>query len=193
MIGKGKERYTLIVSISLVLLFLPFSGLAQAVSSLKFIENKNQWPHTVDYAARIPGGRLFLSPAQFSVYLLDQKKLEDGHLHKHGLVNESDGNVMYDDDAINGHLLQIDFLNANLSSQPQAFNRSKEYYNYFIGNDSSKWASNVYAYSELVYPSIYEGIDLKISSVHDNLKYDFVVKNFSCHAWSFSNYLRWQL
>ncbi len=169
------ERHTLIVSISLALLFIPFSGLAQVGSSLKFIENKNQWAQEVDYAARIPGGRLFLSPAQFSVYLFDQKKLEDDHLHKHRLVNESDGNVM-PDDAINGHLLQIDFLNANLTSQPQAFNRSTEYYNYFTGNDSSKWASNVYAYSELIYPSLYEGIDLKISSIHDNLKYDFVVK-----------------
>ena len=159
-----------------MLLFLSFSGLAQIVPALKFIENKNQWPNTVDYAARIPGGRLFLSPGQFSVYLIDQNKLDQKHLHAQGEVSEADGSYADEDDDIQGHYFQINFLGADFSTKPQSFGKSKEYYNFFLGNDSLHWASRAYAYSELVYPSLYAGVDLKISSVHDNLKYDFVVK-----------------
>jgi hypothetical protein len=159
-----------------ILLLLSYSGLAQNQPLLKFIENKNQWDNPVDYAARIPGGGLFLSATQFSVYLIDQEKLNQKHLHGHDEVSEADGRYMDDDHDIQGHYLQLNFLDADVSVKPQGFKKSKEYYNFFLGNDSTHWASRAYAYAELKYPSIYVGIDLKISSIQDNLKYDFVVR-----------------
>lgn len=161
---------------SIVTLYLSFPGFAQTEPSIKFIENKNQWDPSVDFAARIPGGRLFLSPGQFSVYLIDQQKLDHQHFESHGKSSEADGAYHDDDNEIQGHYLQINFLNAHLS-QPQGYKKTKEYYNFFLGDDSSRWASNAYAYHELMYPSVYNGIDLKISSVGDNLKYDFVVRS----------------
>jgi hypothetical protein len=168
------ERNAFLV-ISSLLLF-SFSGLAQDQPLLKFIENKNQWPGTVDYATRIPGGRLFLSPTQFSVYLIDQEKIDHKHLQSHGEISEADGSHLDEDNDIQGHYLQLNFLGANVSAAPQSFKKSKEYYNYFLGSDSTHWASGAYAYGEIIYPSLYSGIDLRISSVRDNLKYDLLVE-----------------
>jgi len=158
-----------------LLLLLPYSGLAQQEPEIKFIENKNQWANSVDYAARVPGGRLFLSPTRFSIYLIDQNKLDQKHLHAHGEVSEANGRYEDEDDPVQGHYLQINFIGADHHANPRGNKKLKEYYNYFLGSDSSRWASRAYAYSELIYTSLYPGIDLKVSSVQDNLKYDFVV------------------
>jgi hypothetical protein len=32
---------------------------------LKFLENKNQWPEGIDFSAKVPGGRMYVSPTGF--------------------------------------------------------------------------------------------------------------------------------
>jgi len=156
-----------------VFFFFTSSAGAQT-ASLKFIENKNQWPSHVDFAARTPGGRVLISPGQFSVYVFDQQKMNERHLRVHGTVSEADGREEKDD-RISGQHVRINFLGADQSVRPSAAGQSHEYYNFFIGSDSSAWASQAYAYSDIVYPSVYDGIDVAISSVTENLKYDFIV------------------
>ncbi|MBX2971127.1 MAG: gliding motility-associated C-terminal domain-containing protein [Cyclobacteriaceae bacterium] len=139
---------------------------------LKFIENKNQWPEHIDFAARTPGGRLMLSPGQFSLYLFDQ---QDDHAHDHmdHQVNESDGQA---ENMMDAHHVRITFPGSNTASRPIPSVKAKEYYNFFLGNDQSKWASRANAWHNIVYPDIYEGVDLRITSLQSNLKYDFIVK-----------------
>jgi hypothetical protein len=50
------------------------------------------------------------------------------------------------------------------------------HYNYFLGNDPGRWASRALAFSSILYPDVYEGIDFRVSSLGKNLKYDFIVK-----------------
>ncbi len=149
---------------------------AQQPAGLKFIENKNQWADDIDFAARVPGGQLFVSPTQFSVYLIDQQAIDDRHHHSiHGDADESTGQPANAGDAIQGHFILVSFLNANSKPQPRTFGKSTSYYNYFIGNDANRWASRAHAYAEIIYPDVYAGIDVRITSVNENLKYDFIV------------------
>lgn len=164
-----------ILRIGLFFLIYSAVGHTQVFSQLKFIENKNQWPSTVDFAARIPGGRLTLSPASFSVYLIDQHALEQQHLQGQHSVSEADGSYSNDNLDVHGYYIQLNFLNANFSIKPEASGKSKEYYNFFLGADSSTWGSRAHAYEEITYPSVYAGIDLQISSKGNDLKYDLVV------------------
>ena len=48
--------------------------------------------------------------------------------------------------------------------------------NYFLGNDKNKWTENVHHFKTLVQKNIYNGIDLKLCSYDNNLKYDIFVK-----------------
>ena len=48
--------------------------------------------------------------------------------------------------------------------------------NYFIGNDSTKWSSNVQNFEKIVYENLYDGIDLVYYFSEKGLKYDWVVK-----------------
>lgn len=160
----------------LVCFLLANDAIGQERPMLKFIENKNQWSAAIDYQARIPGGTLSVSSTGFTVTLIDADKLSHQHEHEsfEG-INESDGTPARKA-TVAGHVIQMDFINAASRAPVSLSERSSEYYNYFLGRDSSRWASSAYAYSRVGYPEIYPDVDLIVSSVYENLKYDFVVK-----------------
>ena len=47
--------------------------------------------------------------------------------------------------------------------------------NFFIGNDSSKWRSNVHNYQKIVYEKLYDEIDLVFYTSEEGVKFDFIV------------------
>jgi hypothetical protein len=47
--------------------------------------------------------------------------------------------------------------------------------NYFIGNDSAKWRTNVPTYAKVKYEGLYPGVDLVYYGNQGQLEYDFVV------------------
>ncbi len=157
-----------------LLLFLPFLGFADPNPYFRFIQNKNQWPASVDYVTRVPGGTMSLSAARFSYTLLDHQRLDELHEQSHRGFQEvktaSRVNQMID-----GYTVNVDFIGANASAKAYPFGKQDAYYNFFIGSDSTHWASGVNAFDGMIYSSLYNGVDLKVYSVGRNLKYDFIV------------------
>ncbi len=153
-------------------LFLCVVALAGPPYRTAFVENKNQWDCDVHFVSRIPGGNMILRPGAFRYIWLDQRHLDEMHHHSHGnrLSHEHTSSTM-----VNGVMVDVAFLGANLDAVPTSSGRSLEYYNFFIGDDETRWASEAYSYSNIVYPSLYAGIDLKVYRHADDVKYDFVV------------------
>ena len=58
---------------------------------------------------------------------------------------------------------------------PKGLNKLSHRGNYFLGNDSTKWRTNIANYESIIYPNIYDGIDLVYRIKDGFLKYDFVV------------------
>lgn len=160
----------------LALLFLAISInlVAQDSQSLKFIQNKGQWNEDIDFQALVPGGRVGISARGFSVVLLDMEAIERSHLAGHGAINESDGQPSVE--PVNGHYFRINLIGSNTQSKAIAEVPLDGYYNYFLGSDSCRWATNALAYSTVLYPNVYDGIDFRVSSIGNNLKYDFIVR-----------------
>lgn len=63
------------------------------------------------------------------------------------------------------------------SLNPKIIGREKQQgiVNYFIGNDPSKWKTNIPTYGEVYYADIYAGIDLRFYANGVDLEYDFIV------------------
>jgi hypothetical protein len=97
-----------------------------------------------------------------------------GELH-HRTHQPSEADGLPPEEFINGHAVEVNLIGANVNSSPVPFGKSAEYYNYFIGEDPSRWAANVFSYDGFLYPSILEGINLKVYAVDQNVKYDFIV------------------
>lgn len=156
-----------------LLLFIAVTAIGQDIQSLRFVQNKGQWNNDIDFQATVPGGRLGVSSTGFSIMLLDMEEIEHRHLESHGPVNESNGHSATE--PIDGHYFRINLLGAR-QSKPIVETPLEGYYNYFLGNDTCRWATNALAYATILYPNVYDGIDFRVSSLGSNLKYDFIVR-----------------
>lgn len=72
-------------------------------------------------------------------------------------------------------LMQINLKDSN-DVQPIGIQTTGHYSNFFYGNDSSNWVTYVNNYYQVLYPDIYDGIDLVYSMQDGMLKYEFYVQ-----------------
>ncbi len=138
--------------------------------SIIFKENKGQWPEKVLFGAEFLNTKFYINKTGFNYCFYDQNDLIKAHDIIHHRSEEG-----FTISPINGHNYEVSFENAVLKD-PIKTNEQHEYYNYFLGNVKSKWASNVKAFGALVFNNIYSNIDLKISGSGTNIKYDLILK-----------------
>ena len=138
---------------------------------LHFRENKGQWEDIVQFKAAIPGGQLFLEKNQLTYAFLKDEDLVRMHaLHHHEIPNPTP-----EDYLINGHTIKVDMVGANPEPSIRAKFPREGIFNYFVGDDPSKWASDVQEYAELYYEGIYPATDLRFYGKDYSMKYDFIV------------------
>src|SRR5260370_3809800 len=66
-------------------------------------------------------------------------------------------------------------LGGNRKRRRHALDKQPGSRNYFIGNDSSKWRTNVANYSRVALREVYPGLDLILYGNERQLEYDWVV------------------
>jgi gliding motility-associated-like protein len=132
-------------------------------SRAQFIENKGQWPQKVDYKLELTSGDIYFEGDEITFCLYNKGQYGD---FRHGRTTDS---------LLKGHVYKVNFLGALDTYQPYGEEQSTNYYNYFIGNDPSNWASDVFAYSKIGVRNLYEGIDLVFYKSYEQLKYDFLI------------------
>ncbi|MCK5560335.1 MAG: SBBP repeat-containing protein, partial [Thermoplasmata archaeon] len=71
-------------------------------------------------------------------------------------------------------VLKLNFVGCN-AVEPKGYELLPHQSNFFYGNDSSKWSTNVPNYREIVYYNLYKNIDLRYSLTEKGLKYEFIV------------------
>jgi gliding motility-associated-like protein len=98
--------------------------------------------------------------------LYDSKKADELHHSK----TQPSGK-----ERIQGHAYSTTFLGANMQAAVSGEAKQPGYNNYFLGNDKSRWASNVPTYGEVRYQALYPGIDLHFYSKERAIEYDFEV------------------
>lgn len=131
-------------------------------SNLDYVKNEGQWETPVLYKTDLHGGWAFLEKNAITY-----KFLEQTHLHP------SKGKHT---DQIRGHAFKINWLNANPDVKVKGNDQQPYYNNYFIGNNESKWRSNVGIYRTILYNNIYANIDFKIYSEDALMKSDYIVR-----------------
>jgi len=137
---------------------------------IEFRENKGQWEENVMFRARIPAGDLFLEKNALTYRFYKEEDLNRIDKLHHQFIK----NPTHQDSIINMHAFKVEFKNA-LTPTFKTLKVRPDYENYFVGNDQSKWASNVKKYEEVAYKELYKNIDLKFYLNKGILKYDFIV------------------
>jgi cold shock CspA family protein len=138
-----------------------------------FIENKGQWHSDVLYLTRMGGLDVWITRygVNYTFY-----KIEKNPNAKQTERLPSKFDREMEDATLLGHRVLLKLQNHNANPLPQGKQKQAGYYNYLIGNDSSKHASNVGLYKEAVVKNVYNGIDIRYYFDKGYLRYDFVVQ-----------------
>ena len=125
-----------------------------------FTENKGQWNANINYKAEIDGASIYFQGNAFHYQFIYRPNY-------HATI-PSEGDTL-----IKGHVFEAQFIGANENPKFEHYEASPFYFNYFIGNDKSKWQSFVRSYEKIEYKDLYEGIDLEVYAYQNSLKYDY--------------------
>lgn len=139
---------------------------------LYFVPNEGQVDERVLFYAKTLRYHLWLTEEGLFFDSMRRVKKDDNesrHSHpKHRLQPEYSA---YERD-----VSRLLFLNAH--KNPAVYPLDCAYYkvNYFVGNDISKWRTNIQASRVVLYNELYDKIDMKIYGVEEEIEYDFVVR-----------------
>ncbi|MCC6690064.1 MAG: SBBP repeat-containing protein [Bacteroidia bacterium] len=151
-------------------LFIPLISFSHSSSTLMFEENKGQWDQRILFKSEVKNIDLYFESGAITFKMRDLHELISNHHPK------SKERIIAEKATAYYHAYRVDFVDANTNVIPRPIRMSPAYHNYYVGNDSKHWASQVRLFEELSYGNIYNGIDLKIYSSDMRPKYDFVVK-----------------
>ncbi len=143
-----------------------------AAPPIHYVQNKNQWPAGFHFGAEFPNTRVFLKDA--SLYFIQYHQTSDDSKSPKSLQTKANESHVHGSGELSSATFELRFLNA-LRPSITAYQQQKTLYNYYSGNNSSIWAQGAHAFGEILYKGMYEGIDLRVYSEGDNMKYDWVV------------------
>lgn len=168
-------RLLLLVACSLLASVYTYADDGNATKGFDFIENKGQWPIEVRFRTDVQDGVVFITDRGFVYSYVnpeDVKLFDENHNNSNGFGNSNELTSVRN---IHHHAYRVNFVGANTSVRYEGGEKRDYYYNYFVGNDSSKWRGNVGLFGSVTQKNIYNGIDVVIYSKGKDLKYDFVV------------------
>src|SRR5574341_267677 len=127
---------------------------------LSFEANRGQVGGGVKFLARGGGLSMFLN-ADEAVLVLHQRESSAG----------ARGGAIPSGSAV----LRMKLAGANPTARVAGLEELPGKVNYFIGNDPSKWRTNIPTYGRVRYESVYPGVDLVYYGNQRQLEHDFVV------------------
>ena len=174
---KARIIFLLAVSVSCL------NAKAQTGSAnLEFIENKGQWDSHALLKADIGNGSLFFHKRGIKIVLHNEEEMAAMTGTHAGVIRpDSTGKKGFQRNfngrptTLRAHAYAVNFLNMNESTEIVPDKPLDTYNNYFIGNDSTKWARHCRVYQGVTYKNIYPGIDLRYYTDNGRLKYDLIV------------------
>jgi centrosomal CEP192-like protein/beta-propeller repeat-containing protein len=146
---------------------------------LAFEANQGQSDPQVKFLARGPGYGLLLTPTEAMLSVAHSGfNIRGSALSPVGSGRrvQSTYQGSMPQDTSPGVVVQMKLLNTNpktiVSGEEELTSRS----HYFIGNDPTKWRTNVRQFAKVRYRDVYPGVDLVYYSRQQQLEYDFVLK-----------------
>jgi hypothetical protein len=145
-----------------------------------FIENKGQWDSEVLYLAKINGLNAWItkSGVVYDYFIIEKEKKT---VQNDKLTAPDKYRNDLDNSKIKGHVIEMIYKQGSGETnypESSGIGMLEAYYNYFLGNDSTKWASYVPLYESVIIKNAFKGIDTKYyydMESKGSIRYDFIV------------------
>ncbi|UCE73018.1 MAG: SBBP repeat-containing protein, partial [Methanomassiliicoccales archaeon] len=139
---------------------------------LYFIPNEGQVDEKALYYAKASRYTLWLTKE--GLVFDSNRRLKKDHDRFHHNHSVRGGNP--EDFTLERDVSRMFFLNANKEPEVVPIDQTEHGVNYFIGNDKSKWRTNIQTSKAVLYKELYRKVDLKVHGKEKQIEYDFVVK-----------------
>jgi len=138
---------------------------------LYFIENKGQVDRQVSFYEMGAGHATFFTEDGVILSLIKKEdKANKPSFNKDILAIKKEKFAKSTSEAVS-----LSFVGANKKAKIFADNKKTGHVNYFIGNDKSKWRSNIPTYGAVTYKDVYKNIDIKFYGNNKNIEHDVIV------------------
>jgi len=145
---------------------------------LQFEANQGQTDASVNFLARGAGYTMFLKPAE-AVFELRHAGLGSRHetavdspLEDSSLTANNPQSEMRNPKSA---VLRMKLVGADAGAAVEGVGESAGKVNYFIGDDPSRWRTNIPTFGRVRYREVYPGVDVVYYGNQQQLEYDFVV------------------
>ena len=162
-------RYFLLISLLLASAVL--SAHNTGFTEFEFIKNQGQWHKNIEYKVQLPEGNIYIEQGRLKFHLADMSVVSQIHI--------GDYKGDWKDAMIKNHVYNANFIGANTNCQIVQEDLQEMYYNYYLGNDKTKWSSGTPASHAVRYKALYPGVDLLIFSHEGGIKYEFHCENYA--------------
>ncbi len=137
---------------------------------LSFEANHGQWDSSVQFVTRGSGHQLFLRPTDAVLALRTGEAKDEsqgGDIHR----SQPSGSPSPSSHSV----VRMKFDGANPQAQIVGLDKLPGIVNYILGDDPTKWRTNIPTYQKVEYKDVYSGIDLVYYGHQGQLEYDFIV------------------
>ncbi|MGA1793447.1 MAG: putative Ig domain-containing protein [Thermoplasmatota archaeon] len=150
-----------------------------------FTENLGQWDDELLYVGDTPFGQVGLGKSSVFFNMVEYETVDNmipdfESIQNRILQEEMDPMRAPIEETptkmdVKGHVLKYSFEGAN-DVAPVGVEVKNHRNNYFLGNDPDKWVRGARNFETVLFPDIYENIDLKYYFNSDGTKYDIILK-----------------
>ncbi|MBM3443661.1 MAG: T9SS type B sorting domain-containing protein [Bacteroidetes bacterium] len=176
--------------ITLLMVLFAYPSIGQGYYGLQYTENKGQWEGDFYFRSDVGDASFFINKDGYTVLKMDPdafiKALSTYHpgIEKERVKDRSTGDTYFvpkrstSSSAVElrSHVYKVRFLGGNPNVRFEGDRSPLSFANYYLGNDASKWQSNIASYAGVVGRSLYPGVDIRYYSNGDNIKYDLILQ-----------------
>ena len=141
---------------------------------LHFEANQGQTDEQVKFIARGAGYQMFLTSTE-AVMVLRKPEEKQSAISGQSIRDRLTRNSKPETRNFSESLVRMKLVGANADAEVVGLQQLPGKVNYFIGNDSKKWRTNISTYAKVEYKEIYPGVNLVYYGNQRQLEYDFVV------------------
>ncbi len=143
---------------------------------LSFIPNTGQVHEDVQYYMQGQGYGIYFTENEVVYTFIKKAANQLSSIKKFPLHTEIDEESEEANTTKEIYTLSLSFLGANPHPRIEGLSEGTGKVNYFIGNDPTKWVTNLSTYHKVVYKELWPGVDLVFQGETGKIKYEFVVQ-----------------
>ena len=135
-------------------------GLSQADQATYFVENQGQWD--APFAFKMNGGNAIWYVTSTGMTIDFRQYERQSRIRSRNPIDDFMDRHEPEPVSVRGHVLKMNFANANPSPLIFGEDQLSHYSNYFLGQDSCKWRGHVSHYQRVVMQDVWPGIDVEL-------------------------------